>query len=156
MGHNGQQRSIIYNGHHGAATQSCDQVIRERPGKPGHRRIGRCSCRSAERSQRNLHARLSSFISMRNRPSPPESDKSVPPACTALRGWSNLITSACPRITEQGLPGDACVQRARLPSSRPMTCVATDFVKPSSALVRTNRPVNVRLRRRQVEGRNGS
>ena len=41
MGHNGQQRSMIYNGHHGAATQSCDQVIRERPGKPGHRRIGR-------------------------------------------------------------------------------------------------------------------
>ena len=47
MGHNGQQRSTMYNGHHGAATQSCDQVIRERPGKPGHRRIGRCSCRSA-------------------------------------------------------------------------------------------------------------
>ena len=45
MGHNGQQRSIMYHGHHGAATQSGDQVIRERPGKPGHRRIGRCSCR---------------------------------------------------------------------------------------------------------------
>ena len=151
MGHNGQQRSIMYNGHHGAATQSCDQGKTRQAGAPKNRQMF-----LLQRSQRNLHARLSSFISQRNRPSPPESDKSVAAACTPLRGWSNLITSACPRITEQGLPGDACVQRARLPSSRPMTCVAADFVKPSSALVRTNQPVNVRSRRRQVEGRNGS
>eukprot|EP00964_Phaeocystis_antarctica_P135682 scaffold100031_cov72-Phaeocystis_antarctica.AAC.4 len=57
-----------------------------------------------QHSLRNLHPRLSSFISQMNRPSLFEE---AAPALTALRGWSNLITSACPLITERGLPGDA-------------------------------------------------